>query len=297
MRKRRKEDLSQEKEINKRLYIDLHVHSNASDGTYTPNELVKYADEKGLYAFALTDHDTVNGIEEALETAKDYDVKVIPGIELSADFKGSDLHILGLNVDHKSEGFLEMVEHCKRMRDERNLKMIAKMNEQGFPITKQILDERYGVDAVITRAHFARYLLEEGFVNEKNKAFSKYLGKGRPCYVSRQLITPKMAIELILKSGGHPILAHPLLYGFNANRLKGIISYLKELGLEGIEALYSLNRVDDDQRLLKYAKNFGLYVTGGSDFHGSNKPDIDLGVGKGNLRVTKDLLGNIGGVL
>ncbi len=289
--------MNHEKETNnERLYIDLHVHSNASDGTYTPKELVKYADEKGLYAFALTDHDTVNAVEEALEVAKGYNVKVIPGIELSADFHGTDLHILGLNVDHKSKGFLEMVEHCKKMRDERNFKMIVKMNEQGFPLTKQILDERFGAKAVITRAHFARYLLEEGYVKDKQEAFSKYLEKGRPCYISRQLITPKMAIELILNSGGHPVIAHPLLYRFKDDRLKGVLSYLKGLGLEGIEAIYSLNRAEDDEKLLKYAKNYGLFITGGSDFHGSNKPDIDLGVGKGNLKIPKELLKNIGGV-
>lgn len=270
-------------------YIDLHVHSNASDGTYLPSELTEYAIEKGLYAFALTDHDTIAGIEEAKNKANGK-VIVIPGIEISADFHGTDLHILGLCVDYKNENFLNKVEKFKRLRYERNLKMIEKMNECGFPLTKEILFSRYGSDASITRAHFARYLLDEGFVKTKDEAFKKYLCKGGPCYVSRVLMTPKEAIESILEAGGYPVLAHPLLYKFDHDRLMGVISYLKELGLMGLEAIYSLNSVEDDNFLKKTAKRYGLFITGGSDFHGSNKPDIDLGVGKGNLYIPKELL-------
>ncbi|MDY5576757.1 MAG: PHP domain-containing protein [Lachnospiraceae bacterium] len=277
---------------NSREYIDLHVHSNASDGTYSPKEVVEYAESKGLYAFALTDHDTVDGIEEAIETARTKIVKVIPGIEISADFGGSDLHILGLNVDYTSEGFVKIVDECRRSRDERNRKMIEKIREHGMPLTEEIMLERFG-NASVTRAHFARYMMDEGYVSSKEEAFNRYLNPGKPCYVSRERISPEMAIRLILEAGGHPVLAHPLLYKMGHDRLYSTINYLKTLGLQGIEGIYSLNTPSDDQKMEKIVREYGLFLTGGSDFHGSNKPAIDLGTGKGNLRISKELLKNI----
>lgn len=275
-----------------RRYVDLHVHSNASDGTFTPGELVNYAEEKGLYAFALTDHDTVDGIEAAMKAAKEKEVKVIPGIEISADFGTGDLHILGLNIDYKNAEFLEVVDKCRKARDERNLKMIEKVVEQGIPLTKEIMDERFGL-ASITRAHFAKYLVDEGYVSSKDEAFARYLNPGKPCYVPRIRITPEDAIAIILKAGGHPVLAHPLLYKMGHDRLFSTVNYLKDLGLQGLEAIYSLNTPSDDAKLAKMAKDYNLFITGGSDFHGSIKPAIDLGVGKGNLKISKELLKNL----
>ncbi len=269
-------------------FIDLHVHSNASDGTLTPKEVVKLAKESGLSAIALTDHDTVDGIEEAVEAGRLYGVHVIPGIELSAEYKSGDLHILGLNVDYTDDEFMQRVAVCRDSRDNRNKKMIKKLNEHGFNVTWDIMLERFGANS-ITRAHFAKYLIDEGYVKDKDEAFKKYLNPGCPCYVSREKISPKEAIEVILKAGGHPVLAHPLLYKMNLERLESVIVMLKDFGLQGIEAIYSLNRPEDDAVLLKLAKRHGLYITGGSDFHGSIKPDIALGTGKGNLRVTKDM--------
>lgn len=278
---------------NAREYIDLHVHSNISDGTYTPEELVDYAEQKGLYAFALTDHDTVDGIERALNAAEGKTVKVIPGIEISAEHDAkSDLHILGLNVDYKSEGFLEIVKQCRESRDNRNRKMTEKVREQGIPVTQEIMDERFG-RVSITRAHFARYMQDEGYVKSKDEAFARYLNPGKPCYVSREKISPKMAVELILKAKGHPVLAHPLVYKMGYDRLYSTVNELKNMGLQGLEALYSLNTPSDDEKMRKLAENYGLFLTGGSDFHGSNKPDIDLGSGKGRLKVPKSILANI----
>jgi predicted metal-dependent phosphoesterase TrpH len=278
---------------NERQFIDLHVHSSASDGTFTPAELVEYAEQKGLYAFALTDHDTVDGVEEALAAAQGKVVKVIPGIEISAEYGSGDLHILGLNVDYKSDGFLEIVEKCRKSRDERNRKMIARIREQGMALTEEIMEERFG-KASVTRAHFARYMMDEGYVSSKDEAFARYLNPGKPCYVPREKISPEMAISLIRKADGHAVLAHPLLYKMSWERVCSTVNLLKEMGLEGIEAMYSLNTPSDDRKLAKLAENQGLFITGGSDFHGSNKPTIDLGVGKGNLQVPKALLNNIG---
>ena len=269
-------------------YIDLHVHSKMSDGTLTPTEVVKLAYEKGLSAIALTDHDTVDGVEEAINAGKEYGVEVIPGVELSAEYKGSDLHILGLKVDIYNEEFARKVAVCRDSRYNRNLKMVEKLNEQGFSITWEEMLKRFG-NITITRAHFAKYLIDEGYVASKEEAFSKYLEPGRPCYVSREKVTPKEAIDMILGAGGHPILAHPMLYKMPLDRLESVIVMLKDYGLQGIEAVYSLNRPEDDSFLAKLAKRHGLYVTGGSDFHGDIKPHIALGTGKGNLRITKSL--------
>ncbi|MFQ9934442.1 MAG: PHP domain-containing protein [Lachnospiraceae bacterium] len=281
-------------EIEKK-YIDLHVHSTASDGTYTPSEVVSYAAEKNLYAIALTDHDTIDGISEARQAALEQGDRliVIPGIEISADFHGTDIHILGLNIDYTNKEFLRKIDECKRLRIERNKKMIQKLNALGFPITEETVSQRYGKKASITRAHFARYLLDEGYVKTKEEAFKKYLNKGAPCYIPRTQMTPEEAISVILKAGGHPVLAHPLLYKLDRDMVLKLIGYLKELGMEGIEGIYSLNSSEDDAFLLKTAKMYGLYITGGSDFHGTNKPDIDMGVGKGNLLIPKEILNNI----
>lgn len=278
---------------NSREFIDLHVHSNTSDGTFTPEQVVEYAEEKELYAFALTDHDTVDGIERAVEASKKKCVKVIPGIELSAEFEKSyDLHILGLNVDYKSNGFLKIVEECRKSRENRNLKMIEKIRELGLPLTKEIMKQRFG-EASITRAHFARYMMDEGFTESIKEALEKYLKPGASCYVPREKISPENAIGLILEAKGHPVLAHPMLYHMEEEKLDHTICWLKGLGLQGIEGLYSLNTKEDDKKLAVLAEKYGLFLTGGSDFHGNNKPDIDLGVGKGNLKIKKELLQNI----
>lgn len=269
-------------------YIDLHVHSNISDGTMTPEQVVKLAADSGLAAIALTDHDTIDGIEEAVKAGEEYGVKIIPGIEISAEYKGSDLHILGLGIDYKNKEFADKVALCRDSRDNRNLKMVEKINQQGFPLTWDIMVERFGNNS-ITRAHFAKYLLDEGYVQSKEEAFAKYLNPGCPCYVARQKVTPKEAIEMILGAGGHPVLAHPLLYKMSPDRIDSLVVMLKEYGLQGIEALYSLNRPEDDAFLKKLAARHKLYITGGSDFHGAIKPDISLGTGKGNLKITSDI--------
>lgn len=272
--------------------VDLHVHSDASDGTMTPTEVVNYAKEKKLYAIALTDHDTVDGVKEAIEAAGD-DIHLIPGIEISANYEGTDLHILGYNVDYNNKEFLAELDNCRKVRAERNLKMINKMNDAGFPVTEEIMKERYGTDAVITRAHFARYLLEEGYVSTKDEAFEKYLGKGKPLYVPRTQMTPETAVKTIKNAGGHPVLAHPMLYNFDKEKIEEVVVYLKGLGIEGIEGVYSMNTPDDDRFLKELADKYGLFITGGSDFHGTNKPHIDLGVGTGKLSVPKILLMNL----
>ncbi len=272
--------------------VDLHVHSTHSDGTYSIKELVAYAKEKGLKAIALTDHDTVSGVEEAMEEAEKCGIIVIPGIEISTGYKNGELHILGLNIDYKSEVFSNFIIECRNSREQRNRRMAEKLCDLGMKVSFDELVEKYP-SSTVTRAHFARYLHENGYVSSKKEAFDRFLGDGKPAYIPRERIEPQEAIDMIKKAKGHPVLAHPLLYKMGKAQLDSLFDYLKGLGLEGIEALYSLNTPSEEERLIKMAKNHGLYITGGSDFHGSNKPDIDLGVGKGNLRVPAELLKNI----
>lgn len=282
-------------------YIDLHVHSTASDGSVRPSELVNMAIEKNLSAFALTDHDTVDGIDEACNEASKINsasgleiIKVIPGIELSAEYKGQDIHILGLNLDYKNPEFLKQIESFRNTRNERNKKMVQCLYDHGFRnITPESIVKRFGKDTVITRAHYAILMIEGGYLNSKDEAFKKYLNPGCPCYIPRTKVTVTDAVKLILLANGKPVLAHPLLYKLSDNELDNLVSLLKETGLQGIEAIYSANKWNDESRMKALAKKYDLFITGGSDFHGTAKPTLELGIGYGNLKVPEELLKNI----
>ena len=276
-------------------YIDFHVHSNFSDGTCTPKQLIELAEEKQLYAFALTDHDTVEGIPHLLEAAVNATVKVIPGPELSTAYLESeqDVHVLGYNIDYHSASFLKHLKNFVDERTSRNKKMLARLHDAGYDISFEQVERAYP-DAVITRAHFARFMVEKGYASSMKEAFQKYLAKDTPYYVKRQLITPMEAVTLIKEAGGIAALAHPLLYGFDDEQLCKLIAKMKDCGLDGIEAIYSLHSPDDEQYVKKLAQKFDLAISGGSDFHGTNKPDIQLGSGKGNLAIPKTLIKELG---
>lgn len=280
-------------------YIDLHVHSTVSDGSFTPSELVNYAVQKNLCAFALTDHDTIDGIDEAMHEASRINntvnepiIQVIPGIELSSDYNGKDIHILGLNIDYKNAEFLKELESFKKSRNARNEKLLELLNQNGFNITTKKIKYRFG-NAILTRAHFAILMVEGGYVKDKNIAFNKYLNPGCPCYVQKSKISVKEAIDIILKANGKPILAHPLLYKLSINELDRLIAFLKSAGLLGIEAIYSSNKWENESRMKQLAKKYNLFITGGTDFHGLVKPNLELGTGYGNMKISADLLKNI----
>ena len=275
-------------------YIDLHVHSNASDGTDTPAELVKKAVSIDLSVFALTDHDTVAGIREAMDAAKVYKkqgkmIHVIPGIELSVAYKGTDIHILGLCIDYRNEAFCNALNKVKEERDRRNEKMAENLAKAGIDISIDKLREE-DKDAVLTRAHFAKYLVKTGIVETNQEAFSKFLSSDGPYYVPREYLSPKKGMDLIKMAGGVPVLAHPLLYKLSDARLDELIKDLKEDGLVGIETFYSMNTGFDEAYVKKLANKYDLLMTGGSDYHGTVKPLIKLGVGKGNLKIPYSLL-------
>lgn len=278
-------------------YIDLHVHSIYSDGTCTPEELVELAIRNDLVAFALTDHDTVEGVEYALKAAAERHIQVIPGVELSCEYEISpsrkkEIHILGYNLDHKQPELCGTLEAVARERDDRNRKMCENLSRDGYPIDYESLMERFG-NTIVTRAHFARFLLEKGAIPSIDSAFKKILAQDGPYFVMRKYLTPQRGIELIKKAGGIPVLAHPLLYKMSVTELHNLLTELKSYGLRGIEAMYSRNRGNDEAFVRKLASEYDLFITGGTDFHGSNKPDLEIGRGEGNLRVPVMLLENL----
>lgn len=278
-------------------YIDLHVHSTASDGTLTPTEVVDHAVKVGLSAFALTDHDTIRGIAEAKARAawhksQGRPIEVYSGVEISAAYKNRDIHILGLLVDETDENLDRILTSFLENRNRRNDKMIEKFAEYGIELTMEDLTED-NQGSVITRAHFAAALMKKGIVSSVQEAFEKYIGDNGPCYIAREYMSPELAIGNIKKAGGVPVLAHPLLYNLPHEELYALVERLKKAGLKGIEVYYSNNRGQDEANVKALANHFGLIATGGSDFHGAVKPAIELGSGKGNLKIPYSVLENV----
>ena len=272
--------------------VDLHVHSNKSDGTFTPTQLVDYALQKGLSAFALTDHDTTEGLDEALSYAEDKPVEVIPGIEFSTEYEKKDVHVVGLYIRYDEPVFQSHLQAFVNSRVNRNIKMCANLQNAGIDITfEKLCDENPG--AVITRAHYAAYLFNHGYVADRAEAFAKYVGDDCPYYVPREKVTPSQAVNLILQAGGVPILAHPPLYHMEKERLDSLVGQLKEDGLMGIESIYSSYSAQEERDMFRLAKKYNLLPSGGSDFHGENKPGLDLGCGYGKLFVPEEMLNNI----
>ena len=266
--------------------VDLHVHSHYSDGTLSPEEIVALAIEKGLSAIALTDHDSIRGVKDALAAQQKYNnqVKVIPGVELSVGYKNGDIHIVGLFVDYENPLFIETSNLLIKRRDDRNREMIKRLQDAGIPITMEALLEE-NPDTVITRANFGRFLCQNHFAASMQDAFNKYLNEDTPFYVPRKYLTPKEGIDLILKTGGVPILAHPLHYQLGEKELEQLLTELLSYGLVGMEVKYSNHTLQDEYFASSLAAKHHLLKSGGSDFHGSNKPDIALGSGRGNLKV------------
>jgi len=272
--------------------IDLHTHSTDSDGTFTPEELMIHAKEIGLKAVALTDHDTISGIKKARSIAEKLELELVPGIELSTDYQNTEIHILGYYIQEDHPEFITKLQEFVDSREKRNEKMVALLQQEGFDITMENLYQE-NPDSVITRAHFARFLVEHGFIKDRKTVFQEYLGDGCKCYVGRQKITPFEAIQLIQLGGGLAFLAHPVLYHLEQNHLHSLIQNLKNAGLAGIEAIYSINTLEDEQHFRKLAEEFNLLISGGSDFHGNNKPDIKFGSGRYNLQIPYYILEEI----
>lgn len=274
--------------------IDLHTHSVVSDGTDTPAELVRYAKEKGLRAVALTDHDSIDGIEEAEAVGGEAGVEVIPGVELSAEFPEGAMHFLGLFIDRTVPSFLRRLTVFQAARRERNPKIVKKLQEMGFKITEgEITAAARGGQA--GRPHFARVLMEKGYVHSMAEAFERYIGDGGPAYVKKPQPSPEECIALIHEADGVAVLAHPNTLRLPVERLGPLFERLVKAGLDGIEAYYSTHTPEETVRYERLADAWNLAKSGGSDFHGKHKPQIDLGVGRGTLHVPYSLLEELRG--
>jgi predicted metal-dependent phosphoesterase TrpH len=244
--------------------VDLHVHSTASDGKYTPEAIVSKAAGLGLKYLSLTDHDSVDGIEPAIKTAANFPgLTFIPGVELSTDLADGEAHILGYFIDYASPELKKELEKFRDSRSGRARRMVKKLAELGMEIDFSRVQEIAG-DGAIGRPHIAQAMQEKGYIGSFKEAFDKYIGHGGPAYVEREKITPAEAVTLITKSNGLPVLAHP----FTVKDPEAMVITLKQAGLIGIEAYYKDNSPEATEATLKLAEKYGLIATGGTDFHG-----------------------------
>jgi 3',5'-nucleoside bisphosphate phosphatase len=269
--------------------IDLHTHSTFSDGSLTPNELARAAAGVGLAAVALTDHDGVTGTAAFIAACAQEGLRGIAGVEISVDFNPGTMHMLGYFVDSANRALEEALVHIRSAREDRNQAILRKLIALGCALTWDEVAAYAGED-VVGRPHFAQALEARGFVKSKDEAFERLLGKGRPAYADRYRLTAEESIRLIRGAGGVPVLAHPFTLGLEGKPMRECLQRLAAGGLQGLEAYYPEHSPDMHHQYLQLARELGLAVTGGSDFHGAANPDIKLGIGFGNLRVPDDLL-------
>ena len=268
--------------------IDLHTHSTCSDGTLTPTELVKKAQDIGLSAIALTDHDTVDGLEEAFEAGRKYGVEVISGIEFSVK-ADTEMHLLGLDFSLDCPEIKKILAEMIENRETRNKKVIQKLADIGISISGE--DIRMEATSKVTgRSQIAKAMLKKGYVSSIREAFDRYLSFGKPAFVTRKTLSPEKAIEIIKNSSGISSLAHLHQTKKTDDELYEILSHLKKCGLDAIEGYYTEYTDDMNERYRKMAHDLGLKLSGGSDFHGTNKNNHELGTGSGNLSIPYEIL-------
>lgn len=249
------------------MTADLHLHTTASDGSHTPGEIVDIALDLDYKAIAITDHDTVDGIREAIDAAEDKDIEIIPGIEINTDAGEFEVHILGYYIDYTHEKLLNTLKKLKKMRVERAKKMVKKLNNLGLTISWTDVKNMTG-DGVIGRTHIARILRDNGSVRSIYEAFDKYIGKNCPAYVPRYKLTPGQAVNLIKDIGGVSVLAHPGLIGSDV-----LISEVINSGIDGIEVYYYEHEYYEIDKYKQLAVDNNLIITGGSDDHGPDNKD------------------------
>lgn len=258
------------------MLIDLHVHSTASDGTLSPSDLVSMARATGISLLSLTDHDTTNGLVEFERACFVNGVAGLRGIELSAEYYCS-VHILGYGIDYDNSSFQKTLSRIRKYRDERNAAICEKLRSLGLEITLDEVEvESKG--EVIARPHIAKTLLKKGYVSSVKEAFEKYLGRGAPAYVPRKTLTPEACVTLIRQVNGLPVLAHPGEMSLNPESFEILLKKLKDIGLWGLECYSSHHRADEIFNFLRIAAKFKLKPTAGSDFHGSMRPEVKLGI-------------------
>ena len=287
--------------------IDLHTHSTASDGSFSPASLIAEAEKRGLSTLALTDHDTIGGLKEAEKAALERGIRFIPGIELEIAWNqeatsknnGGEFHLLGLGISRPTPGFVTAIEELARRRKERNLEIVDKMNKAGIiasydeirslvigPNAEGSKDEVFSFG----RLHFADFLVKRKLVKNHEQAFIRYLGRGKPFFFPKEGLEFEQAADIIKQSGGIAVLAHPMSLYAAWGKLPDLIKNLKERGLDGLEAWHPNAKVSSCRRLEELGKKLGLYITAGSDFHGEARPDRKLGITAGGKKIDETLL-------
>jgi predicted metal-dependent phosphoesterase TrpH len=268
---------------------DLHVHSTCSDGTVSPTEVVRRGKEAGLAAMALTDHDTFDGVPEALDAGRKFGIRVVPGVELSLPHAGT-FHMIGLGVDPTNERMRAVADLLKGGRGPRNVEIVAKLVALGVAITIEEVAAEAGGD-VVARPHFARALVKKGVVGNLQEAFDRFLKKGAAAYADRPRVELAEAIGAIRGAGGASILCHPFTLGIDdEDEILAELRRLAAAGLDAVEVRCGRSKNSDIKRWERLAKAAGLLPSGGSDFHGDNKPDLKIGTGRGKLRVPMEWL-------
>jgi predicted metal-dependent phosphoesterase TrpH len=269
--------------------LDLHLHTTHSDGSLPPGEVVALAHKAGVSALAITDHDITTAIPEAVAAGRQFGIEVIPGLEVSSWYGDSELHVLGYFLDWQDAALNERLAALRESRHRRNPKIIERLQALGIDIRYDEVRALAGTEAV-GRPHIARVLMNKGVVASAKEAFDRFLPNGGPAYVPRELPSPAEAIRWIKAARGLAVLAHPTWVKTTEGTLMDLVRQLKADGLDGVEVHYSTHTPRQTREYLDLAKRLNLLVTGGSDFHGVTKPDIDVGIGRGTLHVPDSLL-------
>jgi len=275
-------------DLSKTMSIDLHTHTTSSDGTLTPAQLVEYAHKKGLSAIAVTDHDSIDGVDEAVATGDMLGIEVVAGVELSVKYGAHNIHLLGYLFDCRHKEFRLALGKLQKGRVERNKIIIDNLNKLGFAVHSRELANSAS-SGQNGRPHIARLMLEKGYVQTMDEAFDKYLGQGKPAYASRFIYQAGDAISLIRSAGGLSVLAHPLQLEKLVDNLSYALHQLSDMGLDGVEVYYPNHSRQFRKRLMAIAEKDRLLLTGGSDYHGSIRPGTTLAGGK-NVSVPPQLL-------
>ena len=269
--------------------IDLHTHSLHSDGAQTPTDVVKTAADAGLSAIALSDHDCIEGVQEAMDAGSRLGVEVIPAVELSAQ-SDTELHILGYFIDINNKRLQDTMKYALQVRDERQEETCRKLREQGFDITMEEARAEAHGNPVLCRAHFAQIMVRKGYAESVKDAFNRYLSVGCYAYSNRQALTGPEAVSVIREAGGIAVAAHLHLIKLPDDELREYLKSLIPYGLDGVEGYYTDYTPDMEVRYRAIAKELGLVISGGTDYHGANKPHIAIGKGRGELEIPYSVL-------
>ena len=270
------------------MKIDLHTHTKASDGQYSPSELIKKAEDIGLDVIGIADHDTIDGLEEAMKYSKKAKIQVIPGIEFNAKVNTGKMHILGLGIDYLDKSLIDVTNELKRNRNERNENLLKMLIDEGIEISLSDI-KIYAEGNVITKPHFSQVLIEKGYISTIKDGFEKYFEKFPYNQVRKTVLEPKRIIEIIKRAKGIAILAHPQSLKLSDSELEEKIQELISYGLDGIECYHSKQTSEQMKLYKEIAEKYNLLISKGSDFHGEKiKPDISLGTGINNNIVGED---------